>query len=105
MQDFVELTGASGVQYRFHRVRPEMLPSRPGNFAIVKHVRAGGEVVALGRTNSLQSVVALWTNAAQHHDVDGVYIHFNTTRQARERVHDDLAARYTEATLVAELEG
>lgn len=105
MQDFVELRGASGVQYRFHRIQPEMLPSRPGNFAFVKHVRAGGEVVALGGTNSLQSVAALWADAVRHHEVDGVYIHLNTTRQARERVHDDLAARYTPAILVADLAG
>ena len=104
MQDFVDLAGASGAQYRFHRVEPEMLPSRSGNFAFVKYEGADVQVVGLGGTNSLRNVMALWANATQHHDVDGVYIHFNTTRQARDRVHHDLAARYAPAILVAHLD-
>lgn len=95
MQEFVDLTGASGASYRFRLLAPTATPSRMGgNYAAVQ-VRGGGvRVLGVGATNDLSQVREALAGVRGA----SIYIRLNVSRQEREAEHEDLAARYPAAS-------
>ena len=96
MNDFIDLTGASGATYRFRRraVAGDHLPIA-GNFALVTLVDGKVTVTTLGKSNDLSRLVAP-TELPEAQ----VYTRLNVARAIRTSEHDDLAAAYPEAQVI-----
>ena len=88
MNDFIDLTGASGATYRFRRraVAGDHLPIA-GNFALVTIVDGKVTVTTLGKSNDLSRLVAPTEPPEAQ-----VYTRLNVARAIRTAEHDDLAA-------------
>ena len=96
MNDFIDLTGASGATYRFRlrAVAGDHLPIA-GNFALVTIVDGKVTVTTLGKSNDLSRLVAP-TDPPEAQ----VYTRLNVARAIRTSEHDDLAAAYPAAQVV-----
>lgn len=96
MNDFIDLTGASGATYRFRRraVAGDHLPIA-GNFALVIIVDGKVTVTTLGKSNDLSRLAAP-TDLPEAQ----VYTRLNVARAIRTSEHDDLAAAYPAAQIV-----
>jgi hypothetical protein len=100
MNDFIDLTGASGVRYRF-RHWPEGASHLPmaGNFAYVRAEAAGFTVLVLGESANLSEARADWASAARQ-GATHVFTRLNVSRATRTGEHADLAAAYAKARLM-----
>ncbi|RYF99152.1 MAG: hypothetical protein EON94_11865 [Caulobacteraceae bacterium] len=96
MNDFIDLTGASGATYRFRRraVAGDHLPIA-GNFALVTLVDGKVTVTTLGKSNDLSRLVAPTEPPEAQ-----VYTRLNVARAIRTSEHDDLAAAYPTAEVI-----
>ena len=96
MNDFIDLTGASGATYRFRRraVAGDHLPIA-GNFALVTLVDGKVTVTTLGKSNDLSRLVAPTEPPESQ-----VYTRLNVARAIRTAEHDDLAAAYPAAEVI-----
>ena len=96
MNDFIDLTGASGATYRFRRraVAGDHLPIA-GNFALVTLVDGKVTVTTLGKSNDLSRLVAPTEPPEAQ-----VYTRLNVARAIRTAEHDDLAAAYPAAEVI-----
>ena len=96
MNDFIDLTGASGATYPFRRraVAGDHLPIA-GNFALVTLVDGKVTVTTLGKSNDLSRLVAPTEPPEAQ-----VYTRLNVARAIRTSEHDDLAAAYPEAQVI-----
>ena len=96
MNDFIDLTGASGATYRFRRraVAGDHLPIA-GNFALVTIVDGKVTVTTLGKSNDLSRLVAPTEPPEAQ-----VYTRLNVARAIRTSEHDDLAAAYPAAEVI-----
>ena len=96
MNDFIDLTGASGATYRFRRraVAGDHLPIA-GNFALVTLVDGKVTVTTLGKSNDLSRLVAPTEPPEAQ-----VYTRLNVARAIRTSEHYDLAAAYPEAQVI-----
>lgn len=93
MQDFVDLTGASGASYRFRRLAAGEPHQRiAGNYAVLKPRAAGFTVRFVGATNDLSQARA----ACPPEVLKGaqLYVRLNVARTPREAEHADLTANY-----------
>jgi hypothetical protein len=98
VRDFVEVMGASGAAYRFHRADPADLPHRAGNFLFVRLGLDGPAVVGCGSSNDLSLARGLW-EAAQAQIAEAVYVHLNIVRGRRSEVLADIATLHQPAIL------
>ncbi len=96
MNDFIDLTGASGATYRFRRraVAGDHLPIA-GNFALVTLVDGKVTVTTLGKSNDLSRLVAPTEPPEAQ-----VYTRLNVARAIRTSEPDALAAAYPEAQVI-----
>ena len=96
MNDFIDLTGASGATYRFRRraVAGDHLPIA-GNFALVTIVDGKVTVTTLGKSNDLSRLVAPTEPPESQ-----VYTRLNVARAIRTAEHADLAAAYPAAEVI-----
>ena len=96
MNDFIDLTGASGATYRFRRraVAGDHLPIA-GNFALVTLVDGKVTVTTLGKSNDLSRLIAPTEPPEAQ-----VYTRLNVARAIRTAEHDDLAAAYPAAEVI-----
>ncbi len=94
---FIDISGASGVNYRF-RLWPDGTPHLPiaGNFVVV--LGSPDQIAVIGMTNDLSQARA----ATQANGEAQVYTRLNVARVTREAEHADLLARYPKARVVAE---
>jgi hypothetical protein len=101
MQDFIDLKGASGAEYRF-RLWPEGAAHPPiaGNFVFVKAESEGLTVVLVGVTNDLSLARSAAAKAAKRGGTH-VFTRLNVARALRSAEHADLVAGYKGA-LVSE---
>ena len=97
MQDFVDLKGASGSEYRF-RLWPEGGHHLPmaGNYAYVRCDANGVKVLQLGETNDLSKARSEWGKAARR-GATHVFTRLNVSRTPRLAEHQDLVAHYKTA--------
>lgn len=101
MQDFIDLKGASGAEYRF-RIWREGTPHLPiaGNYVFLRQEAEGFTVLLVGATNDLSQARAEWAKGAKRGATD-VFTRLNVARAVRTAEHQDLVAGYKPA-LVSE---
>ena len=81
MQDLLDLTGASGADYRFRRVEdPARLPTTAGNFLYVRWRGSTPQVLCCGAVNSLVEASDRWDFAVRSHGAQGLYVRLNVAR-------------------------
>jgi hypothetical protein len=94
MQDFIDLKGASGAEYRF-RLWHEGAAHPPiaGNFVFVKAEDEGLSIVLVGVTNDLSLARGFEAKAAKRGGTH-VFTRLNVARALRTAEHADLVAGY-----------
>jgi hypothetical protein len=100
MDDFIDLTGASGTPYRFRRVDVGDLPTMAGNLVVA---RGQAEVLLCGAARSLSRAAPAAAEALQAHRDARLYVRLNVARTVREAEHADLVAGVSPATAAADL--
>lgn len=97
MQDFIDLTGASGARYRF-RIWPDGAPHLPiaGNYVIVEASADGVTVLLVGATNDLSRARAERAKVAPR-GATHVFTRLNVARAQRTAEHEDLVAGHPSA--------
>lgn len=100
MNDFIDLEGASGAQFRF-RIWPTGSAHLPmaGNFVLLRHDEEGPTVLVVGATNDLSHARAQCGKAAAR-EGGVLYTRLNIVRSVRMAEHEDLAARYSKARAI-----
>lgn len=102
MQSFIDLEGASGAIYRFHRVNDlNNLPAIAGNFAYVQGDGPQPIVVCCGTDETLLRAAARWPTAQQSHRATAIYVRKNVSWKIRAREHDDIVAKYRPPLVVS----
>ena len=101
MQDFIDLKGASGAEYRF-RLWPEGAAHAPmaGNYVFLKETPEGFTVLLVGVTNDLSAARGDWGKVAKR-GAPHVFTRLNVARALRATEHKDLVAGH-KAALVSE---
>jgi hypothetical protein len=104
MQDFIDLQGASGAQYRFRR-RAEGASHLPtaGNYVLVQETANGFKVMMVGVSIDL-SVVRPPGRPRAGRKITHLFTRLNIARAVRTSEHDDLVANYRAAQVAGELE-
>lgn len=102
MQHFIDLEGASGATYRFHRVDDlSSLPAIAGNFAYVKGDGPKPVVVCCGTDETLLNAGARWPAAQQAHQATALYVRRNVSWKVRAHEHDDIVKKHQPPLVVA----
>ena len=103
MKAFVDIAGASGASYRFHRLdQLARLPATAGNFIFTRARLGGVEVVCCGAVSSLIHAVEVWRTAATEHQADAIYVRLNVSRVIRSAEHHDIAAKQAPMVTITE---
>ena len=86
---FIDLTGASGVQYRFRKVDGQ-LPPIGGNFVCVRTEAGAARVIGCGKARTLARALA---EEIQGLGAQGdLYVRLNVAGALRDTEHEDLVA-------------
>lgn len=102
MQSFIDLEGASGAIYRFHRVDDlANLPAIAGNFAYVHGDGPRPVVVCCGTDETLLRAAARWPTAQQAHRATAIYVRRNVSWKVRAHEHQDIVKKHRPALVVA----
>ncbi len=103
----IDLTGASGVVYRFERIDDlEQLPAIAGNFVYVRGEGRAATVICAGVDETLRRAGERLAEARLRHGAEGVYIRRNVSRRTRAQEHADIVGRHQPVMiLAAELDG
>lgn len=102
MQSFIDLEGASGATYRFHRVVDlANLPAIAGNFAYVQGNGPNPVVVCCGTDETLLKAAARWSAAQQVHRATAIYVRRNVSWRTRAHEHADIVAKHRPPLVVA----
>jgi hypothetical protein len=103
MQSFIDLEGASGATYRFHRIDDvASLPAIAGNFAYVQGDGPKPVVVGCGTDDTLLKATARGPAAQQVHRATAIYVRRNVSRRVRAHEHDDIVKKHRPALVVTE---
>jgi hypothetical protein len=99
MQDFIDLTGASGTPYRF-RIWPDGAAHLPiaGNYVVVGASAKGVAVLLVGATNDLTQARAERARVARR-GATYLFTRLNVARAQRAAEHEDLVAAYPSAVV------
>jgi hypothetical protein len=94
MQDFIDLKGASGADYRF-RIWREGAAHLPvaGNYVFLKEADEGVTVLLVGVTNDLSRARRDWDKAAKR-GATHAFTRLNVAREVRTAEHLDLTGGY-----------
>ncbi|MGZ3274970.1 MAG: hypothetical protein ACXU82_00135 [Caulobacteraceae bacterium] len=102
MQSFIDLEGASGATYRFHRVNDlSNLPAIAGNFAYVQGDGPKPLVVCCGTDETLLKAAARWPSAQQTHKATAIYVRRNVSWRVRAYEHEDIVKKHHPPLVVA----
>lgn len=102
MQSFIDLTGASGATYRFHRVDDHSnLPAIAGNFAYVQGDGPNPVVVCCGTDETLRKAALRWPAAQQAHQATAIYVRRNVSWKVRAFEHEDIVKKHQPPVVVA----
>ena len=95
MQSFIDLEGASGATYRFHRVNDlSNLPAIAGNFAYVQGDGPRPLLVCCGTDETLLKAAARWPSAQQTHQATAIYVRRNVSWRVRASEHEDIVSKH-----------
>jgi hypothetical protein len=97
MQDFIDLKGASGAEYRF-RIWTEGAAHLPvaGNYVFLQAQAEGFTIIMVGATNDLSRARSEWPKAEKR-GATHVFTRLNVARAVRMAEHQDLVAGYKPA--------
>ena len=102
MLSFIDLEGASGATYRFHRVDDlSTLPAIAGNFAYVQEEGSKPLVVCCGTDETLLKAAIRWPSAQQTHRATAIYVRRNVSWKVRAQEHDDIVKKHQPPLIVA----
>lgn len=102
MQTFIDLEGASGTTYRFHRVDDiAHLPAIAGNFIYVRSGGAKPVVVCCGVCETLLRAAQTWPAAQKDHGAEAIYVRRNVSWKVREAEHEDILGRHGPALVIS----
>ena len=96
MRDILDLTGASGVVYRFqlHHEGVDLSPVG-GNFVLVRDGIGGPRVVYCGQVENLRTgSQGAWRSAVDEAGETWLYTRLNVSQRTREHEQADVAAAY-----------
>jgi len=94
VKQFIDIVGASGSIYRFHRVGgPVRLPATAGNFIFMRSCPNGDDVICCGMARSLVLAGSAWKSAVEQHQATSIFMRLNVSRLIRAAEHDDIIAR------------
>ena len=94
MNPFIDIPGASGSAYRFHRFGdPTRLPATAGNFIFTRSGPDDDEVICCGTARSLVLARAAWDTAVEQYHTTSMFVRLNVSRLIRTAEHDDIVAR------------
>lgn len=101
MQGFIDLEGASGATYRFHRVEDlSNLPAIAGNFAYVQGDGPKPVLVCCGTDETLLKAAVRWPSAQQTHRATAIYVRKNVSWKVRALEHDDIVEKHRPPLIV-----
>jgi len=92
VKDYVDVTGASGVTYRFMRLK-EGRPLSPmgGNFIYCRFTGDNCELICAGEVqNLMKDARDRWNEAAQRYQVSDLYSRLNISERVRQLEHLDI---------------
>jgi len=102
MQNFLDLTGASGATYRFQRIDAvEQLPAMAGNFVYVRGAGTGLTVACCGTEESLLGAATHWPAAVQAHHVEAIFVRLNVSWKVRSFEHEDIVKHHQPRMVIA----
>ena len=103
MQSFIDLEGASGATYRFHRVNDlSNLPAIAGNFAYVQGDGPRPLLVCCGADEDpAQGGGARRPSAQQTHQATAIYVRRNVSWRVRAFEHEDIVKKHHPPLVVA----
>ena len=102
MQGFIDLQGASGATYRFHRVDdPSNLPAIAGNFAYVQDDGPTPVLVCCGTDDTLLKAASRWPSARQTHHATAIYVRRNVSWKVRAFEHNDIVEKHRPPLTIA----
>jgi hypothetical protein len=92
MSDFVDLTGASGAQYRFRRTSADALPVNAGNLVVASGAPGRLKVLLCATARSLSRAAPTAEEALKAHRSAQLYVRLNVATKVRDAEHDDIVA-------------
>ena len=104
MNDFVDVPGASGAQYRFRRTAPAELPPTAGNLLVATGQTGRLKVLLCGAARSLSQAAPAATEALQANRNARLYVRLNVARTTREAEHQDIVAATDPENIAADLD-
>ena len=94
MRNLIDVTGASGSVYRFHRLRDgRPLSAMGGNYVYSRENGDGYEVVYVGQgENLLKDAHGRWDEAVKTQAAAHLYTRLNISERVRQHEHADILA-------------
>jgi hypothetical protein len=92
MSEFIDLTGASGTQYRFRRAALGDLPATAGNLVVISGPPARPKALLCTVAASLSRATPAAAEALRVHRDARLYVRLNVARAVREAEHADIVA-------------
>lgn len=103
MDQFIDVSGASGAIYRFHRVSDAArLPATAGNFIFLGSGPDGDTLIGCGTAHSLALARAAWTSAIEQHQATAIFVRLNVSRSTRAAEHDDIVEQHQPILVIAD---
>lgn len=90
--DFLDVPGASGTRYRFHRADLAALPSAAGNAVAVAGAPPRLKFILCAAAHSLGRAAPALTAALADDPQARLFLRLNVSRAAREAEHADIVA-------------
>ncbi|MBO6714486.1 hypothetical protein [Parvibaculum sp.] len=104
MSDFVDVSGASGAQYRFRRAAPAELPPTAGNLLVATGPTARLKVLLCGSVVSLAQAAPTAEEVLKANRNARLYVRLNVARTTREAEHQDIVAATAPETIASDLD-
>lgn len=103
MNDFLDVSGASGARYRFRRTAPTELPPTAGNLLVATGSSPRVKVLFCGAASSLSRAAPVVSEALKSHRDARLFVRLNVARTVRDAEHADIVAAVGPETEAADL--
>ena len=104
MSEFLDVSGASGAQYRFRRATPAELPAMAGNLLVASGAPGRLKVLFCGAARSLVRAAPLVSETLRANRSARLFVRLNVARTVREAEHADIVAAVAPAAEAADLD-
>ncbi len=104
MDEFLDVSGASGARYRFRRAAPAELPVMAGNLLVATGSPARLKVLFCGAARSLARAAPVVSETLKANRNAELFMRLNVARTVREAEHADIVAAVAPDTEAADLD-